>query len=93
MSRRSTGISKHANRVNVAALDIAESWMTRYPVGVKMDEEMAWVLSNGAFGVKPKFWGVNGNSAEKAAHEDSLPQIVDTFKVALYVVSQQRKVA
>lgn len=92
MSRVKTGVSKKANRDNLAALNLFYVWRDQFGVGVKMDAELAWVLSDGKFGVEPKYLGQNVSRAIADAHAASLDKNINSHEVALYVLKQQAKV-
>ena len=86
MARIKTGVSKKANRDNLAALNLYYVWRNQFGIGLKMDAEFAWVVSGGKFGVEPKYFGQNVDRAITDAHAASLPKDIDTIKVALYVL-------
>jgi len=88
MARTATGLSKRSNRVNLAALNLAMDWKARYGVGVKVDPEFAWVVSNGKFGHKPAEWGMSGNFSYTRSEAT-----VDTFAVARYIIETEGSVA
>lgn len=88
MARIATGVSKKSNRENLKALDVAFAWKRQFGIGVKMDAEFAWVVSNGKFGTKPVFKTVSRPS-EMVIGEAT----IDTFKVAKYVSKMEGGVA
>lgn len=92
MARIKTGLSKKSNRDNLEALKICYTWRNQFGIGTKMDAEFAWVVSDGKFGVEPKFFGQNVDRAIADAHASSLEKNINTHEVALYVLKQNRKV-
>jgi hypothetical protein len=92
MARIKTGVSKQTNRDNLEALNLYYVWRNQFGIGVKMDSEFAWVVSNGKFGVQPKYFGQNTTRAVSDAHAANLPKDIDTIKVALYVLKTNAKV-
>lgn len=88
MARISTGVSKKSNRENLKALDLAFAWKRQFGIGVKMDAEFAWVVSDGKFGTKPVFKTVSRPS-EIVIGEAT----IDTFKVARYIIKKRGEVA
>jgi hypothetical protein len=91
MARIKTGVSKKANRDNLEALNLCYAWREQFGIGTKMNAEFAWVVSNGKFGVQPKYFGQNVDRAIADAHAASLPTEINTHTVALYVFKQNRK--
>jgi hypothetical protein len=89
MARIATGLSKKSNRDNLAALNLCYVWRNQFGVGVKMDAEFAWIVSNGKFGVQPKYFGQNVDRATADAHAASLPLEINTHAVALYVLKSK----
>ncbi len=73
MARRSTGVSKKANRQNLEALALAQSWGRDYGVGVKCSAEFAWTISHGKFG-----------------QPSGSTELLDTFKIALWLIKNPR---
>ena len=90
MARISTGISKKANRENLAALKLCYVWRDQFGIGVKMDEEFAWVVSDGKFGTKPASWG---QAMTVPAQIVIAEPTINTFKVALYLIKRDKLVA
>ena len=90
MARISTGVSKKSNRENLAALNLCYAWRNQFGIGVKMDAEFAWVMSNGKFGTKPATWtSISTRPSEIVLGE----AVIDTFKVALAIIKAEGKVA
>lgn len=80
MARTATGMSKKSNRDNAQILNLCWAWRDQFGIGVKMDAEFAWVVSNGKFGSKPAQWGQAGNFTYTVSEPT-----VDTWIVAKHV--------
>jgi hypothetical protein len=90
MARIATGLSKKSNRQNMAALNLCYAWKNQFGIGVKMDADFAWVLSNGKFGTKPATWGQTSIRASEMIISEP---VIDTFKIALAIIKAENKVA
>jgi len=89
MARIKTGVSKKSNRINLAALSLCYEWRNQFGIGTKMDAQMAWILSDGKFGIEPERDNYLGGY--KNVPDSELT--VDTFKVARYITVKEEKVA
>jgi hypothetical protein len=89
MARIATGMSKKSNRENMAALNLCYSWRNQFGIGVKMDAEFAWVMSNGKYGVKPATWGASSTRPSEMTVGEA---VIDTFKIALAIIKAEGKV-
>ena len=81
MARTATGLSKKTNRDNMEALRLCWTWRDQFGIGVNVDPEFAWVITDGRYGSQPANWGQAGNF-EYGKSEATL----DTFKIAQYVI-------
>ena len=79
MSRTATGLSKKANRENAAALKVYFVWREQFGIGYKVDEEFAWVMTNGIKGKKPANWGNNQPGSKNLADKFDAIQIAKIF--------------
>jgi len=88
MARIATGVSKKSNRINLAALNLCYTWRNQFGIETKMDAQMAWILSDGKFGIEPERDNYLGGYKSVPVGE----RTVDTFKVAHYIIVKEGEV-
>lgn len=83
MARINTGVSKKANRENLAAFSLVLEWRNYGAKGFLLTPELAWAVSGGKFGSKP-----NMVSAMPLMYAPEGEPSIDAMKVARYVLKQ-----
>ena len=77
MARINTGVSKKANRDNLAALALVQEWRKYGQKGFVVSPEFAWAVSGGKFGQAPVML-----SAMPLKYADDSPATIDAVKLA-----------
>ncbi len=85
MARIATGVSKKANRENLAAFNLVLEWRNYGAKGFFLTPELAWTVSGGKFGTAPVM--IN---AMPLAFAPEGAATVDAMEVARYVLKQQQ---
>lgn len=84
MARIATGVSKKANRENLAALNLVLEWRAYGQQGMTLTPEFAWAVSGGKFGTKPVIL-----SSMPLIYAPEGAATIDAIKVAKFVLSER----